>query len=218
MLTILWCILQNCSREGRLSHTRSAKHPCHSAKSRQPTADGKQDFTIFPFCSWRLVCFLFCFVSFFFKKRREVVMASCSTKRRADACIPCIRTRARLAVQTCHGVPSLCHLSDHPSVCQRPHHAVPQYFWVKPLQHHVSQLHHSCELLPLYSPPPPPQEGLLHATASMSEGSFTPRASQEWHVCQEIWCQYLPGALQSQLHTEPGQLPSLLPRHPHAPV
>lgn len=68
------------------------------------------------------------------------------------------------------------------------------------------------ELLPLNHHLHHPRRGLLHATASASEGSFTPRASQEWHVCQEIWCQYLPRALQS------GCPPSFIPHHPHAPV
>lgn len=69
------------------------------------------------------------------------------------------------------------------------------------------------ELLPLDLPPPPPQEKLLHIPTWATKGSFTPGASQEQHVCQEIWCQYLPGALQSQLHN-PGQA-SL---HPFSPA
>lgn len=40
---------------------------------------------------------------------------------------------------------------------------------------------------------------LHHHSGGCTSGSDPP-ATPEQHICQEIWCQYLPGALQSQLH------------------
>lgn len=207
MLTILQCILQNCNRESRLSHTCSAKHPCHGAKPRQPTADGKQNFTIFPFCGWQL-----CFILFF--KDVEKVAAILCCKEHSRCMHPLQSDLWQIGSADIPRCPiPLCHLSDHPSICQIPHNAIPQYFWVKaPLASCFSAPSLTLlQLLPLYSPPPPPQEGLLHTTTSTREVSFTPKASQEWHICQEIWCQYLRGALQSQLHKlSQAALPSIL--------
>lgn len=176
MLTTPRCILQSCSRESRLSHTCSAKHPHHGTRSRQPAADGKQHFTVLPFSGWQLG-----FIQGFKDVKRQEL--SCGAK-----------SRHMHPLHSDQGVPSLTNrwILRHLNV-------IPQYFWVKPpLAPHFSAP--LTELLPLYSPPPPLQEGLLHAPASTSEGSLTPKASQEHHVCQDSWCQYLPGALQSQLY------------------
>lgn len=58
--------------------------------------------------------------------------------------------------------------------------------------------------LPLFSTSITPER----AAESAREGSFAPKAPQGQHICQETWCQYLPGALQSHNSTSWAKLPS----------
>lgn len=164
MLTTLWCILYNCSREKQLiSHTltlATAQSPGsqllmeNSISELSPSLAG----------NW----FLFCFLKMWCKKQSR-----CLHALHSDLC----HQRCSIPLHTCQT-----------SSFVRDHNVI----WVFVGETFFSTITHiHWASLPLLSTSSTPGR----AAASAREGSFAPRAPQEQHICQETWCQYLPGAL-----------------------
>lgn len=163
-------------------------HPCHSTKPRQPTADGKQHFTIFPFSGQQLV-----FVLFF----KDVV-------QKAEQSLHALHS------DLCQ-VPKVCHTSAHlPDIQPFVRHlrVILEYLWVKPFLAPITNTHWASLPLLITST----TSG--RAAASAREGYFAPKASQEQQICQETWCQV---CLELCSHTIPQTEPSCPPQ-PSSPT